>query len=317
MSDAARPEDIDRLILPTLYRNFDIPSASSFEVRKTSRLYSSIWSIKASYAGRVSGYYVKSGGGKASREFALCARANSLLKDRAGFVPVEIYHDEPNDLLFASELPGVSLEELASKFWSHPWAWYGEMRKVAAAAGAWLRTYHDLDRRKGSIAEQLLHYAERREAALARLEAPVREGLTALIRSVGETDIATLHSDYSPGNIIWNDGKVGVIDYGINEWLHMSPWWDILTFEVILERNLHLSKRTPLFLLPTLRRGILSEFSSAYGGIPERRGSVFLACAAVRHLSLMRVQAPDAGEMDTITAWHARKIENILSEADV
>ncbi len=315
MSAVSASEDLDRLILPNLYRHFDIPSASSFEVRKTSRLYSSVWKIKVSYGGKTSGFYVKTGGGKAPREFALCSRANDLMKGQSIYAPIDIYYDEEHDLLFASEFQGVSLEELASGFWSHPWAWYGEIRRVASAAGTWLRAYHSLDRTKGNISEALLGYAKRRETALVRLSAPLRGRMMDLIASAGETDVATIHSDFSPGNIIWGENKVGIIDYGINEWLLMSPWWDILTFEILLQRYMQLSKRTPLFLLPAMRTKILADFASAYGDIAGRGGNAFLACAAVRHLSLIRARNGNAGELDSVSRWHLQHLEQILQRA--
>lgn len=316
MNDLSGDGYFERTVAPALAEWLGVAPGALKTVNSVVRRYSSLWTVAVGQGGGSTKFYVKAGQRKAEREYALSRRANELLGGRTDFVPLRIHFDSSNGLLFIGEVPGGSLESLTTTFVSRPLAWYPEMRRAFTAAGTWLRAYHDLGRSRRSVSDPLLAYVARREVQLARLTPASRERVFALIRSVGEAEVTTVHSDFSPGNLIWDGSRLGVIDYGINEWLTMSPWWDVLTFGVIMERNLALNWRTPMPFLPAARKRLLRAFLSAYGA-PAAHDRAWYACAAVRHLSLMSGVKAGESTINPATAWHLRRLEHILEASGV
>ena len=305
----------DDLALKSIGRYFGVPKQASVSIRKAHRLYSTTWVVSVSEGALSETYLVKFAREGAEKQVRLAQRANEIFIGYPVHVPSEIQYDPEHDLIVSRAFPGRSLEALmADRGWPNPVRWYGDLSRTLHLAGLWLRRYHQVDRHPGSLSEPLMHYLERRRDKLDRLSPDSRRKLLRLVGGDIIDNVVVTHSDFSPGNILSNGRALCVVDFGIAEWTEMSPWWDVVTLLISLDRYFLFRRLTPLYWVRPLIARLKDRFRAAYEQAPPEDHRPVLACAAVRHFSFAGNWTADALRNDPRARWHAEQLERILDK---
>jgi hypothetical protein len=274
------------------------------------RLYSTIWSAEVTHpAGRAS-YMLKLAGGSADKAIWLSQRADRLLASSPLHVPLGLRRHGPTGLIISRRFEGESLADLLiAGARSNPLSWGRRLETAVALAGEWLATYHALERRSGSIMEPLRAYVAGCSAEFKALPPLVRSAFERLLAEDIIDDLVVTHSDFTPGNILTDGAKACIIDFGVREWTELSPWWDLATLDVVLERFFRCDKAVTGFWLKPLFPRIRAAFFEAYGASADKVCRSRAICTAARHLSL-----GGKARAESRYRWHIRHITNVLSQ---
>jgi hypothetical protein len=274
------------------------------------RSYSNIWGIAVRFNGDVLHYVVKEAGEGAYRQAELSRRADLLFAGDPSVAPIGLLYVEKLELTIGRAFSGSSLA--ASMTWhllASPLRRYRKLRRGLRRAGRWLARYHAAASVPPS-GVPLLDYIDNRRAALAELPAAMRKRILEIAREPFESTFTIVHGDFTAGNILVDDERLCVIDFGVGEWTAMSAWWDVATLLMSLRRSLLFSAHGPMGWLPALLRPLERAFLVGYGRAPlEDRD--FLRCLAVRHFTYW-AQDP-SGSLDVRTRWHFDHLATILN----
>lgn len=265
---------------------FSIPKPARLTVTKRGTIYSMIYKIEADFNSRKRTYYLKSANDSLEQQWRLAKNAEEFFYADKTYKPLAVtYIEDCNVLLSEGSEHNTFAQTITQDGFPNPFKWYKSITNTVVLVGRWLSKYHSQKTAYGSIAEPLSRYVNIRSEGLKEFESDLRDSFLRAVNSCPDDIIAPAHSDYSPQNIL-SDGKtLSVIDFGISEWTHMSPCWDIATIQIALERDFLFRYRNPLRWLPTARKKLIEVFNDAYGPHPQYNPESWAACVATRHFT--------------------------------
>ena len=304
----------DEIIVECVKRHFDVPAGAA-TVRKHDRSYSSVWQVSVAGKRETQTFFVKAPGINPEKETRLQQRAEQLSRGLAHYTLPEVHFDRTLRLVVSKGFSGRSILSLIQHGdLLHPIRSFPEAENAVHAAGSWLKLYHQ-ERRTGSISQPLLRSLKRRSDSLALLASEFRRRLCMLVGDGFEDEVVVTHGDYSASNLLWDGRGLAIIDFGISEWTEMSPFWDVATFLVTLDRYTLFSPRTTLFWFRPLLTKLKRSFLAGYGRDLPNSERAAQACLAVRHFSSAFTAGPiQAG--DRRARWHLSQLEHILSTSE-
>lgn len=166
---------------------------------------------------------------RVEREFRETTRAWQAFAGKSGFAPLEPVAVYPDLLAIVTrEVRGEPFSQLLARA-ARPWAHDGLNDAVAAAAlvGEWLRTYQRAPAERQSLSiDDLRQYVDSR---LARLERERAGGFASGRRAeilrefdayagqltAPDLEAVPVHADFCPENILFNEGRLSVIDFAM------------------------------------------------------------------------------------------------------
>ena len=293
--------------------HYGVPKSEEIVIRKESHLYSTIWTAAINSNINTSVFVIKQSDQDLHTQAELWIRAEKLFRDDKTYVPLDVVYLADHDVIISRKSGYPTLaEQIAWNGFPNPFTWYQQTNHIVELAGTWLRRYHGYETRVGSISRPLLKYIEIREKHLEVLPERLGEKLVDMVGNCPDHTVTIVHSDFSPHNILSNGENLSVIDFGINEWTEMSPYWDIATLSIALERIFRFAFRNPLRWMPPLRKQVVSRFTNSYGDVYPDNPYVWHACCATRHFALLG-GIIDSSINDPRIAWHMKRLEECLS----
>lgn len=254
-------------------------------IGREDRLYSTIWYLEITINNQQELYVAKNAGDRAYLQARISCDADKIFQCKKNVFSAESMLVEEVGLVVSRRFPGSTLEHgLVWRGHQSPFVWYANLRGSLARAGEWLRQFHDATRSPAVPGIPLLEYLENRSEILDRLPLTARQKL---IRSVSKPltgDSVVTHGDFTPANILVDDDNICVIDFGIKEWIEMSPWWDLASMLVYLQRYTRVQRRSPLYWVSRLATSLERTFWHSYGNV-DLLCQDHLTCLAVRHFS--------------------------------
>ncbi|MEE9355083.1 MAG: hypothetical protein V3U75_05785 [Methylococcaceae bacterium] len=292
--------------------NYRIPKSLNMGVEKNIHGDSTIWAISVESDSNDVNFIIKQSDEDLSRQAELGVRAEKIFSDDLRYISLGVKFIPDYNVILSkrSELPTVS-QLIEKNGFPNPVNWYSQTIQVVELAGNWLKAYHAVGQSVGSISEPLLRYVESREYIFKLFPTALKKLFLESVDSCPDHIISPIHCDFSPGNIFSNGMELSVIDFGVEEWVEMSPYWDIVTFIIAIERDFSFRYKSPLKWIPILRRHLLDKFSQAYGGDTQGNLVVWRVCYAVRHFVLLSSKV-DSPITNQVRAWHIAEIEKIL-----
>jgi hypothetical protein len=254
--------------------------------------------------------------GSVDKAIWLSQRADRLLEDNPLHAPLQLRRHEETGIIASRRFEGPSLaDRLVATTRRGPLAWQRELEAAVALAGEWLAAYHAQDRRKGSIMEPLRAYVAGCRVEFAALPKSIRAPFERLLAREIVDDLVVTHGDFTPGNILIDHAKVCAIDFGVREWTELSPWWDVVTLDVVLERFFRCDKAFTAFWLRPFFPRLRAAFFEGYGASFHENSEARAICTAARHLSLAGVPAARPAGLALRYRWHLRRMAEALSRA--
>ena len=271
----------------------------------SSRLYSTVRDLVVRYEGEKAEdvrYVLKTAGERAGRQAQLAHEAADVSSGFEGVLVPETIHVEGEQLLLVRRFDGRPLNELCTL--SNPLRWFGDLARPLQRAGAWLAHYHRATRTEAA-GTPLSDYVRSRADDLARLQPSVRDTLLQRCDAGLQGGYTASHGDFTPWNVLVARDRICVIDFGIKEWVRMSPYWDVVSMTVGLRSQMRFAWRSPGRWFPGLADRLERTFCEAYGlgDHPD-----VALCTAVRHLSFLAGSGPAAK-----ARWHTAEIERALA----
>jgi len=275
------------------------------------RPYSSIWEIAVRFNGDILHYVVKKAGDRARHQAELSRRADLLFAGDPSVASAGLVYVEGLDLIIGRAFSGSSLAStMAWQFFESPLRRYRKLRHGLWRAGRWLARYHAAASMP-PYGEPLFDYVDNRRAVLTELPDAIRKRILEIACEPFESSFTIVHGDFTAGNVLVDDERLCVIDFGVNEWTAMSAWWDVATLLMSVRRSLLFSARSPVRWMPALLRPLERAFLVGYGGPPLQKRD-FLRCLVVRHFTYW---AQDRSRsLDVRTRWHFDHLVTILNE---
>jgi serine/threonine protein kinase len=298
-----------------LERAFPLSPIDKLSIRKFRRLYSTIWVISTFHNGIRCDYIVKDAGERGEKQARLSGRADEIFRGDPLHFSATVAYEPTYNVLISRKYEGPSLQTLmAQPALPYPIGWYHRVTEFLCRAGTWLRRYHSADCHAGSISGALMCYIEQRRRKLDQLPSDTRQRLLRLIQRRLVDDIAVVHGDFSPANILSDGRTICVIDFGISEWTQMSVWWDVATLLVGLDRYFLFRKSGPLYWIRPLLTKMKATFLRAYSRstLQECDNEALLVCMAVRHFTFAAGRST-ISRADARDQWHLVQLERLLS----
>jgi hypothetical protein len=297
--------------------NSSIPKSVSMSVKKNIHRKSIIWTVSIDSNSNDVAFIIKQSDLDLSRQAELGIRADELFRDDVRYISLDAKFIPAYNVIISKRSKLSTVTQLIEKNgFPNPVNWYFQMIQVVELAGSWLKAYHAVGQNMGSISEPLLRYIESRKYIFNLFPTTLQKSFLDTVECCPDHIVSPIHSDFSPENILSNGKKISVIDFGVEEWVEMSPYWDIATFIIAIERDFFFRYKSPLRWIPILRRHLLEKFSKAYGGDTPRNLAVWRICYAARHFALLSSKA-DSPITDPIRIWHIAEIEKMLySQSD-
>ncbi len=292
--------------------NLGIPESSSLFVKKNIHRDSIIWSISIDSDSDVC-FIIKQSDKDLSRQAELGIRAEEIFSDDLRYISLDVKFIPNQNVVLSKRSKLSTFTQLIEKNgFPNPVKWYFQLIQVVKLAGNWLKAYHAVGQSVDSVSEPLLRYIESREYIFNLFPAALQKSFLDAVESCPDHIVSPIHCDFSPENILSNGKKLSVIDFGVEEWLEMSPYWDIATFIIAIERDFLFRYKSPLKWIPVLRRHLLNNFYKTYGGDTQGNLVVWRICYVVRHFALLSSKV-DSPVSDRIRIWHIAEIEKVLS----
>lgn len=283
-------------------------------VGREERMYSTIWYVEITVNNLQELYVAKNAGNRASRQTKISNDADKIFCNKENVFSTDSMLVEEMDLVVSRKFPGSTLEHgLVWRGRQSPFLWHENLRNSFAHAGEWLRRFHDATRGAAVPGTPLLEYLENRSEALDRLPSTMRQEL---IRSISEPltgDSVVTHSDFLPANILVDGGEICVIDFGIKEWIEMSPWWDIATMLVYLQRYVRFQRRSPLYWVPRLASPLERTFRHSYGNV-DFWCQDYLKCLTIKHFCHLSDTPKSGASDDRRSNWHFGELKKTLTD---
>lgn len=292
---------------------YGVPKSEEIIVGKESHLYSTIWMATINSNINSSTFIIKQSDQNLRSQAELWIRAEDLFRDDETYTPLGVVYLADHDVIISKKSEYLTLaEHIASNGFLNPFAWYRQTNRIVELAGAWLRRYHGFETSIGSLSKPLSRYVKQREKYLRLLPKGLGEKLVEAVGNCPDHIVTIVHSDFSPHNILSDGKSLSVIDFGINEWTRMSPYWDIATLSIALERIFLFGLRNPLRWIPPLRNQVVSRFTDSSTDVYPDDPRVWRACCATRHFALWG-GIVDSNTYDPRLSWHLKRLEEYLS----
>jgi len=217
-------------------------------------------------------------------EYETAVTLQALLHDVGGVAtvdPVGYFEDIP--ALVTRAVPGESLREqiMRRARWRPARSKLDALEESCVSAGAWLRRFQDATARSGEefALEPFVAYVQLRVDRLVALRAGgmnrrlgdrVHSYLLSESEAVTpeERRVSALHADFSLSNILWNSGRIVVVD--IPDLRNGSVLHDASR----LYHQIGLLRHHPAYLATTVRR-LQTSFLRGYGGENASFGTLF------------------------------------------
>lgn len=277
------------------------------------RLYSTIWYLGITTNNIRELFVAKNAGSRASRQTRISNDADRIFRNKENVFSTESMYVEEMDLVVSRKFSGSTLEH--SLVWrgrQSPFLWHANLRKSFAQAGEWLRRFHDATRGPSGSGTPLLEYLENRSETLDSLPSLMRQKLVRLVSEPLTGDFVVTHGDFTPANILFDNDDVCVIDFGIKEWIEMSPWWDLASTLVYLQRYVRFQHRSPLYWVPRFASPLERMFRHSYGNV-DSSCQDYLKCLAIRHFSFLSDTPKGGISDDGRPNWHFNELDKALT----
>lgn len=258
-------------------------------------------------------YFVKQARGSLQRQHELLTKANAAIR-LPYFHRLESFYDGDNNLLVIDLFEGAPLRDIilhgpllgSATFRTH-------LSGLFERAGAWLRAFHEIEK-KIEDGRPACHAAFDRRIPKLHARFPDLD-LSRLADSACLAEISTSlsHGDFMPQNILFGkDGVIAVIDYGIRDWQHMSPAWDIRTFTVGVGRLLHESRMRELRGLGLGLEKLEVAFLQGYDEQGPHHGEDRIV-TAMRHASFLYGHVTNQSETSRAARWHLNALRRAMA----
>lgn len=231
----------------------------------------------------------------------------------AGTIPRPISLEENDGILRMSEVPGIPLSQILQRQANFVLGSLNvrRMRKYGAELGRWLSTFHQTTAGNPCVRDHLKFMADfdaslvrSKEWLSARKSRELRQQVEAASQLLGEVtlDVAAMHGDFTPQNILFNRTSAGVVDFA--SYRATAPIYrDLATFIAYIALLASKSKyhATALGIL-------LKHFLSSYGGNWEPGVLTLFVLNAMLRIT-------NDGPEDILTRAERQRIERVMSEA--
>jgi hypothetical protein len=280
-------------------------------VTRLARPFSTLWFVTVRRDGVEEKYVAKLFPSNARRHCALSGRADRLFKAEAFHSPADARIVDGLMISRHVELPRIQ-DALTNGGWAHPVSWIAGLEANMRLAGHWLHRYHAGYLVVRPVAPALSRYVMGRSYALEYLPATMRDRFLSAVANCPDSVATVTHSDFSPRNILTDGHSLGVVDFGIQEWVYMSPYWDVATLIMSLRTQSRFYRRSLMYWLPSLHRRLEEAFFTAYGHDQPPASREWHICACVRYFGVF---SGAAVEGDPRAHWYREKMQEHLSKA--
>ncbi len=285
----------------------------SLSVHRTeSRAYSKIWWLKSDKGGM---YVLKWSPNGLERENELTRITRKLFSHNERVLTPKVCCQPTPETFLVEALPGQPLLAACHRlplFRLREWflAQLGAIRE----SGTWLATFHasSISTISTTGGDGLRKYVKKRESIFQILGEDMERRIYRLLEQVHIENHVRIHGDYSPHNILVTTQGIGVIDFaGIQEFDIATPWFDVATLIVGIQRRWHGSFLNYLRPFPFLLRKWEDAFFEGYGNVAEMNAT-FKMCVIIRHLAELYSGLTSRNQFSIRKQWDYLRLIEIL-----
>lgn len=305
-------EDNDSSVV--LSRALGIASSKILQAAPWQRRHSAGWIVSVDEGSGIERFFVKQITSEiALRQVQLGKRADELFRSDTRYLPLNPVFDTKAGMIVMREVRLPSLSSLWMLRHSRdPVTWHRDIINGMTLAGDWLRRFHAYDVKLGSPVPQLRNYLSRHAPMSEALPVELSTKLLRAAENCPDGPLTVIHSDFSGWNILTDGKQLSVIDYGISDWVEMSPFWDVATFLVSFRAFTRQSRLSPTFWVPGLASRFEAAFLDAYGDPDMFDSQIFAVCAAMRHALCHATIQTDS---KSLADWHLDQVRSWLARA--
>jgi tRNA A-37 threonylcarbamoyl transferase component Bud32 len=276
------------------------------------RLYSSTFTVTVRSQGTVRRYFVKQAPASLRRQHEMLVKANAAIC-LPFFKRLQSVYDARFNLLVMEYFEGVTLKQRLTKLPNtSPAIARSSLAKDFERIGAWLRALHQIEISDGDLMTRCKAYLGKRMADIrTAVDCDFLMRLTDDLH-LRPARLALSHGDFTPENILLDDkGMLAAVDYGISEWQHMAPSWDLVSFDVGCERIFKETQLRQVMAWLLGAKWLRAAFCRGYGGASDSDPAHELCCV-LRHVSYLAGHMKGGTGNSAAARRHRRALERSL-----